>query len=313
MTDLSPVKKANILVICGPTASGKTAYGVQTALRYTGEILSVDSRQVYRNMNIGTGKDLQEYSIGGKTIPYHLIDIADPAEMYTLWHFQKDFYEAFRTVREKNRLPIAVGGTGLYLEAVLKNYQIPNVPEDVALRQELMSESKEKLRELLRGLSEELCAKTDMSSKKRIVRSIEIARYEKNHAVRWGHGNPPQFKPLILVVTLPREVLRMRIKRRLEQRFAQGMVEEVKELIDRGISEERLNLFGLEYKYISAFLYGRLSFQEMKDTLYQHICRFAKRQDTWFRGMPRRGLQTVSVPAGSFKIIEDLLCDVDFY
>lgn len=303
MTD-SPI---NCIVICGPTASGKTRLGVRVASWLGGEILSADSRQVFRGMDIGTGKDLAEYENNGRPVPYHLIDIADPSAIYSLWDYQQDFYAAFGKLREAGRLPVVVGGTGLYLEAVLKHYRIANVPEDVGLRRELMEQSREQLLARLETLDPSLLKQTDVSSKKRIVRSLEVAVYSRDHEVEWGIPDPPKVVPLILAIRVARPELRERIRRRLESRLEQGMIEEVERLIAAGISRERLDLFGMEYAHVGRHLAGETSREAMVEELCFAIGRLAKRQDTWFRGMERRGLPVTWLQGASFEQASELI------
>jgi tRNA dimethylallyltransferase len=279
-----------LIAVCGPTASGKTALAVELALHVGGEIISVDSRQVYRGMDIGTGKDLAEYRTGGGTVPCHLIDIVDPEHIYTLWHFQRDFYRVYGEIRSRGRLPVASGGSGLYLEAVLRHYRIPNVSENRALREELMKESKEALVARLEQLGPGLVDRTDLSSKKRVVRAIEIAL---SGAVlpesEQSSLDEPRIIPLVIGVRWERAILRQRIRQRLIRRLEQGMVEEVRGLMQKGISPERLDLFGLEYRHVHRYLGGRTGYDAMVEALYVDICRFAKRQETYFRGMECRG------------------------
>jgi tRNA dimethylallyltransferase len=279
----------NCCVICGPTASGKTSLGVALALEFAGEILSADSRQIYRGMDIGTGKDLHEYSTSEGVVPYHLIDIRDPEEVYTLHHYQTDFYAAFRDVIGRSRLPVVVGGTGLYIEAVLKHYRIPNVPENPETRKQLMRESAEELLLRLQALDPELYRNTDTSSKKRVVRSLEIALYGRDHEIRWSDENPPRIDPLVLAVRWPRRELHARINRRLEERLAHGMIGEVERILQSGVPRERFDLFGMEYKHIASYLDGTVPYREMVKNLRYAIHQLAKRQETWFRGMERRG------------------------
>jgi tRNA dimethylallyltransferase len=281
----------NCVVVCGPTASGKTALGVALALEFGGEILSADSRQVYRGMDIGTGKDLDEYDTPRGAVPYHLIDIRAPGEIYTLHHYQRDFYAAFRDIRARARLPVVVGGTGLYLEAVLRHYRIPNVPEDPELREGLMRADFGELLRRLRELDPGLYRSTDRSSKKRVVRALEIALYARGHEIEWSEENPPPIKPLVLAVRWPRHELRTRIDRRLEERLARGMIEEVERILQSGIRRDRFDLFGMEYRHVAAYLDGTVSRQEMVQNLRRAIHQLAKRQETWFRGMERRGIR----------------------
>jgi tRNA dimethylallyltransferase len=278
------------IVVCGPTACGKTRLGVRIAARLRGEILSADSRQVYRGMDIGTGKDLAEYGNDGDPIPCHLIDVAEPIEVYSLWHYQREFYRVFRLLRARGVMPVVVGGSGLYLEAVLKNYPVPNVPEDPGLRDELMRQPRERLLERLGRLDRELLARTDVSSRKRIVRSLEVALFARDNRVEWGHPDPPRIMPLVLAIRMQRAELRRRIRRRLEDRLDPGLVGEGERLSAAGIPRERFDQLGLEYRHVASFLAGEGSHEQMVEELYHSICRFAKRQDTWFRGMERRGI-----------------------
>ncbi len=286
MTD----SNANSLVICGPTASGKTSLGVALALEFRGEILSADSRQVYRGMDIGTGKDLHAYATTCKEVPYHLIDVRDPGDLYTLHQYQRDFYACFRDVRRRGRLPVVVGGTGLYIEAVLRRYRIPNVPEDRELRRSLMRESAEGLLLHLKTLDPALYRTTDTGSKKRVVRSLEIALYGRDHTITWSDENPPRIDPLVLGIRWPRGELHERIDRRLRQRLDQGMIGEVERILRGGVPRERFDLFGMEYRHVASYLDGAVSFQEMVCNLRRAIYQLAKRQETWFRGMQRRGI-----------------------
>lgn len=291
--------KINLIVICGPTASGKTGLGISTAFHYNGEIISADSRQVYRGMDIGTGKDLGEYKRNGREIPYHLIDIADPSDVYTVFHYRRDFLNAFKDIRARRKLPVMVGGTGLYIEAVLRDFQIPSIPENPILRRELMMKEKELLIDELKRADPLLYRKTDLSSKKRIVRSIEIAAGKKSQS----SGELPLFpelKPLVLCVKWERPALRERIAERLKNRLNDGMIDEVRGLLESGITMERFSLFGMEYKHIARFLSGEVTREQMVEELRIDICQLAKRQETWFRGMERRGVKMSYVPHADF-------------
>jgi tRNA dimethylallyltransferase len=287
---IMPGSEKNCLVICGPTASGKTSLGVELALEFSGEILSADSRQIYRGMDIGTGKDLHEYTTPRGAIPYHLIDIREPAEMYSLYHYQRDFYAAFHDVHGRSRLPVVVGGAGLYVEAVLKHYRIPNVPENPDIRKKLMRDSVEELLLRLRTLDPDLYRATDVNSKKRVIRSLEIALYGREHEIQWSGENPPHIEPLVLMVSWPRHELHARINRRLEERLAHGMIEEVEKILKSGIPRNRFDLFGMEYKHVASYLEGTVSCKDMVKNLRHAIHQLAKRQETWFRGMERRGI-----------------------
>jgi tRNA dimethylallyltransferase len=221
-------------------------------------------------------------------VRYHLIDIADPAHIYTLYHYQQDAYRVFAHIRTRQHLPILTGGTGLYIEAVLRGYRIPEVAEDPDLRKRLMTRGKEELTEELARVSPAWLARTDLSSKKRIVRALEIAHHAPHHPPE--SAPPPDLKPLVLVVAPPRPVLHERIHQRLLRRIEHGMIEEVHRLMDEGLSGERIDMLGLEYRHIARYLRGELSYETMVETLEREIRRFAKRQMTWFRGMERRGI-----------------------
>jgi tRNA dimethylallyltransferase len=281
----------NLLVICGATASGKTRLGVQVSLRLAGEIISADSRQIYRGMDIGTGKDLSEYHTPEGSVACHLIDVAEPAQIYTLYHYQRDFYKVLSDIRNRGRLPILTGGTGLYIEAVLKGYALPAVPEDAELRRDLMHRGKEELDERLRQLDRRLHERTDRSSKKRIVRAIEVAMHRSKNRPEEPDITRSDIRPLVLAVRRPRQVLHERIRRRLHQRMEEGMVEEVQKLLEQGIDRGRMALFGMEYKHITRYLCGDIGREKMLEVLERDIRRLAKRQMTWFRGMERRGIE----------------------
>jgi tRNA dimethylallyltransferase len=279
----------NLIAVCGPNASGKTRLGVALALHCGGEIISVDSRQVYRHLDIGTGKDLAEYDTPAGRLPHHLIDIVDPGEDYSLWEYQRDFYRVFEEINTRGRMPVAVGGTGLYLEAALKHYEIPNVPADEELRRELMLESVDSLKARLRTSDPDLYARTDISSKKRVVRALEVAEYSATHPVHWGQENPPEIRPLVIGVRWQREVLLRRIEERLDQRLAAGLVAEVGELLDMGVTREQLDRLGMEYRHVPRLLSGEATHEQMREDLLRDIGRLARRQETYFRGMERRG------------------------
>ena len=294
------VMDKNCVVVCGPTASGKTRLAARIARAVGGEVLSADSRQVYRGMDIGTGKDLCEYGEAGSAgfVPYHLIDIADPRDIYTLYDYQRDFYRAFGGVSGRGRLPVVAGGSGLYIEAVLKGYRIPPVPENADFRKSMMGESREALLDMLRGESPRVFARTDVSTKKRIVRALEVARFGDGG----GDVNDfPRIDPLILRVVWDRAELRARIERRLRERLEAGLVDEVSRLISSGIAPSRFALFGMEYKHAARYINGEVSYEEMAAQLLQDIFHLAKRQDTWFRGMERRGLTVHPIPCGEFE------------
>lgn len=284
------MKNFNILVICGPTASGKTTLAVQLALKYNGEIISGDSRQVFRGMDIGTGKDLDEYRTLSGDVLYHLIDIADPMEEYNLYRYISDFNNAFSSITSRGKLPVLAGGSGLYIEGALKNYNLHTAPEDPALRDSLKDKTKNELLEILRSESSEILKKTDTSSSRRIIRGIEIARYIRNNPDEQETGDGNILLPLIIGVLIQREELLKRIDTRLDQRLNNGMVEEVERLLKKGVTPEKLIRLGLEYRYCAMYLKNQISYKEMEDKLKTEIHKFSKRQMTWLRGMERRGL-----------------------
>lgn len=276
-----------MITILGPTASGKTPLAAALAHQINGEIISADSRQVYRRMDIGTGKDLEDY----QGVPYHLIDIVEPGTKYNLFQYQQDFYDAYRQIVERGVIPILCGGTGLYIEAVLKGYKLSPVPQDAELRQRLEGKTLEELTELLRTLKERngsvMHNTTDVDSCQRAIRAIEIEEYNL-HTPTPKRELPP-VDSLVIGVDIDREERRQKITRRLKQRLENGMVEEVKGLLDEGIPAEDLIYYGLEYKFVTEYITGQLTYDEMFKRLEIAIHQFAKRQMTWFRGMERRG------------------------
>ena len=278
------MEKKDLIVICGPTASGKTRLGVYLASHYNGEIISADSRQVYRGMDIGTGKDLNEYFINEKKIPCHLIDIANPQSVYTLFDYQKDFYKVYREIKLRNRVPFLVGGSGLYIEAVLKNYQIPAIPENEELREKLSGLEKEELKRELEKIDPDLYSRTDLSSKKRIIRALEIACYRRENPEKDEIRPVEKINPLVICTRWDRERLRKRIDLRLELRLQEGMVDEVRRILGSGISQKRYSLFGMEYGYLARYIEGEVSYTQAVEQLKHSIHQLAKRQETWFRG-----------------------------
>ena len=282
----------DLTVILGPTASGKTKFAVKMACEAGGEIISADSRQVYRGMDIGTGKDLDEYSYNGISIPYHLIDIVDAGTKYNLFEYHRDFLKAFDDIRSRGKHPILCGGTGLYIEAVTKNYLLPEVPPDPALREELQNLSMEELTHRLSSLKK-LHNTSDLDSKKRVIRAIEVAIYEHNHpstSEEKGKTTGSELNCRFIGISVDRDERNRRIDARLKYRLEHGMVEEVKGLLDKGIPPEDLIYYGLEYKFVTQYLINQLTYDEMKQRLAIAIHQFAKRQMTWFRGMERRGV-----------------------
>ena len=281
----------DILVICGPTACGKTRLAVAAARALGGEIISADSRQVYRGMDIGTGKDLQEYSDGGEAVPYHCIDIANPSENYSVRHFQRNCTAAIVDISSRGKLPVICGGTGLYVEAILRRYDIPPIPEDNEFRDRLMTENMENLDARLKAADPELWKKTDRSTAKRIVRALEILEYRGEADIVDPLVGLPMLKPVIIGINPGREETIRRIDARLESRLQSGMTNEVKELRNRGLSWDKIDRFGMEYRFISRYHQGLCSGLEMKKDLAIAIHQMAKRQVTYFRGFPRRGLE----------------------
>lgn len=276
----------DLITILGPTASGKTPLAAALASRLDSEIISADSRQVYRGMDLGTGKDLADYTVAGKTIPYHLIDIVDPGYKYNVFEYQRDFLQAYQSVRERGKLPILCGGTGLYLEAVLKGYRLIPVPENPELRNRLSDKSLDELTRILSSYKK-LHNSTDVDTVKRAIRAIEIEEYYLTQDVE--ERSFPTINSLIIGVDIDRELRREKITRRLKQRLDEGMVDEVRRLIAGGVSPDDLIYYGLEYKYLTLYAIGELTFEEMFHQLEIAIHQFAKRQMTWFRGMERRG------------------------
>lgn len=288
------------LVIAGPTASGKTALAAEVAHRLGTEIFSMDSRQVYRGLDLGTGKDLHEYARFKPPVRYHLIDIVDPAQVYSLFRFQVDAYVALDTFLGQHGPglpPVLAGGTGLYLEAVLKRYAIAEVPENARLRAELMARDVRVLREELKTLNAELYARTDLTSKKRVVRALEIA-YTPRGAIPPSRLPDWELNPLIFVTKPDRITLRARIADRLRHRLEAGLVDEVRSLHEQGVSWDRLALLGMEYRQVAAHLRGEISLADMTAVLLHEIHLLAKRQETYFRGMVRRGLPVQWIDSG---------------
>jgi tRNA dimethylallyltransferase len=277
----------DMVVVTGPTASGKTGLAARLALRLGGEIISADSRQIYRQMDIGTGKDYSDYVVDGIKIPYHLIDIRDPGYRYSLFEYHRDFTEVLTDMRERNIFPVVCGGSGMYIDSVVSGYRLPEVPPDPLLRESLEDRTMEELTTILSSYRK-LHNVTDIDTRKRAVRAIEIEKYLADHGETVAGF--PVTKPLVTGVLYSREVRRKRISERLKSRLEEGMVEEVQKLLDRGIDPETLIYYGLEYKYITLFLTGKIGYDEMVSSLEIAIHQFAKRQMTWFRGMERRGV-----------------------
>lgn len=277
----------NLVTILGPTACGKTTLAVALANRLNTAIISADSRQVYRSMDLGTGKDLGEYSVNGREIPYHLIDIVDAGYKYNVFEFQRDFLKVYEDLRTEEQFPVLCGGTGMYLESVLRGYRLVEVPENKKLRESLAEKSLEELTGILCGYKQ-LHNTTDVDTCKRAIRAIEIEEYYRTNDVNIREF--PEIKSLTIGLDISRELRRERISRRLRERLEQGMVDEVRSLLSTGISPEDLIYYGLEYKYLTMYVIGQLTYEEMVTQLEIAIHQFAKRQMTYFRGMERRGV-----------------------
>ena len=282
-----------MITILGPTASGKTPVAAHLAAEIGGEIISADSRQVYRRMDIGTGKDLADYIVDGQQVSYHLIDICEPGTKYNLFEYQQDFFEVYQEIQGRDAVPILCGGTGLYIEAVLKGFHLSPVPQNQELRDSLEGKSLAELTEMLKDLKAKTGSNmhntTDVDSCQRAIRAIEIETYNLQHPT--PRRELPPVDSLIIGIDIDRELRREKITRRLKARLDGGMVEEVKALLDDGIPAENLIYYGLEYKFVTEYLTGALSYDEMVRRLEIAIHQFAKRQMTWFRGMERRGFE----------------------
>lgn len=278
----------NLITVLGPTAGGKTSFAANLAHELDTEIISADSRQVYRGMDLGTGKDMVDYTVNGHEVPCHLVDILPAGGKYNVFRYQKDFFDAYAKIEAKGKTPIMCGGTGLYLESIVRNYQLIDVPANPQLRADLEKYSLEELKDMLAKMKT-LHNTTDTDTKKRAIRGIEIETYVKE--------NPkivpayPKIDSLIFGIKNPRQLEREKIRKRLEQRLDEGMVEEMRKLMAGGISEEDLVYYGLEYKFVTLHAVGKLSYHDMLEQLYIAICQFAKRQMTWFRRMERMGIR----------------------
>lgn len=285
------MQNQKMITILGPTASGKTSVAAALALRTGGEIISADSRQVYRRMDIGTGKDLADYTIGGVHIPYHLIDIAEPGTKYNLFQYQQDFHTAYNDIRSRGKLPILCGGTGLYIEAVLGGYSLSPVPQNPKLRESLEGKSLDQLTQMLVQLKQKngsnMHNRTDVDTAQRAIRAIEIETYNLEHPT--PERQMPPVDSLVIGINIDRELRREKITRRLKARLEEGMCDEIRSLIDGGVNPDDLIYYGLEYKFVTEYVVGKTSYEEMFRQLEIAIHQFAKRQMTWFRGMERRG------------------------
>lgn len=279
----------NILpIIIGPTATGKTRLAALVAADINAEVICADSRQVYRDMNLGTGKDYDDYIVNGRKIPYHLMDIVDAGEKFNLFKFFEAFQQSYKDIVDRGKQPLVCGGTGMYVESIIKNYNMHPVPEDSEFRKSCESRSFEDLTEELKTYKT-LHNTTDLDTKKRLVRALEIARYERLHPVECKQS-ACLYVPLTIGVSVSREVRRERIERRFKERLASGMTDEVEALLAKGVPAETLIYYGLEYKYLTLYVTGKITRNEMEEQLLTAIFQFAKRQMTWFRGMERRGI-----------------------
>ena len=278
--------KYDLITILGPTASGKTSFAAALAYELNTEIISGDSRQIYKGMDIGTGKDLIDYTVKGKQIPYHLIDIVEPGYKYSIFEYQRDFLTVYNQLKDRNITPILCGGSGLYLESVLDSYELAQVPKNPKLRQELKNKSLKELSEIL-SQYKTLHNTTDIDTTNRAIRAIEIEMYyAKEKLPQRGF---PELKSLIIGVDIERDLRRKKITNRLKERLDEGMIQEVQHLLDKGLTPDDLIYYGLEYKFVTQHIIGELSFEEMFKQLEIAIHQFAKRQMTWFRRMERKG------------------------
>jgi len=282
-----------LITVLGPTASGKTAFAATLANALDTDVISADSRQVYREMTIGTGKDLDDYVVNGEPVPYHLIDICNPGEKYNIFRYQHDFHKVFEVIRSKGKTPILCGGSGLYIESVLKGYKLLDVPENPELRKHLQEKQLPELENLLKSYKT-LHNKTDVDTPQRAIRAIEIEEY-----YLMQNPNQRDYAPvnsLIIGIDVDREIRRNKISARLKKRLDEGMIDEIRRLLNNGLSPEELIYYGLEYKYVTLYITGILSCSEMFTQLETAIHQFAKRQMTWFRGMEKRGLTIQWMP-----------------
>ena len=288
---MAETKKYNCIILLGPTAVGKTAIGVALAHHFNGEIISADSRQTYCKLDIGSGKDLAEYQVNGLPVPYHLIDIISLPAEYTVYNYQQDFYKAFKDIQAHGKLPVVVGGTGMYLDAIVRDYQLVNLPENKELHEQLEATPLEVLAARLLELQPDLHVKADLQEKDRVIKALEIIEAKKA-GYDTTSVDRPQINPLIIGTTLPRPLMWENISIRLRERLEGGMLEEVQGIHDSGISWERLEKLGLEYRFCSQYLQGKIESKDMLfDQLFIAIRQFAKRQETWFRMMEKKGVE----------------------
>lgn len=293
----------NLIVILGPNASGKTRMAARLAKDLGTEIISADSRQVYRGMDIGTGKDLTDYVIDGVRVPHHLIDIVDPDHEFSVYEFQRRFLDCFSEIAARGKVPILAGGTGLYIESVLRRFRLLPVPEDPDLRRGFGGIGMDELARQLLDLNPRIHNTTDLGSRERVIRAIEIARYTRDHPD--ATVAMPEIRPLVFGISRDRKALRERITERLKRRLEEGMIEEVGRLHDAGLTWEALERFGLEYRYVSRYLRKEISREEMFNTLNIRIRQFAKRQETWFRGMGKRGIDVIWISGDDYEDLRE--------
>lgn len=296
----------DLIVILGPTASGKTKLAVELADNLSGEIISADSRQVYKGMDIGTGKDIDEYTLAGNKINYHLIDILSPMEEYNVSKFQKDFNKAILKIKDRKKLPILCGGTGLYIKAILLDYNIPQVEPNIKLRKNLENFTTKELIDKLNKISLQESIKTPLDTRRRIIRAIEVAMTKENK-INWNYKKSVIKHPLIFGIYYSRKIIRDRITKRLMERLNNGMIEEVKSLINSGITHDRLDSFGLEYRFINQFILGKTSKDEMITKLNVAIHQYAKKQMTFFRNMEKNGIKINWIKEGDLDNILNII------
>lgn len=285
---MQPATDPLLIVITGPTATGKTRTAAHLARALDGEIISADSRQVYRGMDIGSGKDLDDFVVDGYLVPYHLVDIVEPGYEYNVFEFLQDFEKAFQHIVKRKKQPVLCGGTGLYIDALLRGYNMVKVPEDPSLRARLSRMTMQELTEMLNRLRP-LHNTTDLTSRDRLVRAIEIEDYQKQNPE--SQIMLPSFRHILFGIHFEREIIRQRITQRLEERLRNGMIEEIERLLHKGLKPSQLTFYGLEYRYLTLYATGEISYQEMFNKLNTAIHQFAKRQMTWFRRMERLGFK----------------------
>ncbi len=295
---------ANLVAILGPTASGKTELAAQLALDFNGEIISADSRQVYRGMDIGTGKDLHDYTVNGVQIPYHLIDIIDPQNEFNLYEFLHHFYTAFEDITNRTKLPFLVGGTGLYLSAVVQKYNLKKADFSSPRAEELRNLDESRLLEIFLSKKTEIHNKTDLTNKDRLIKAILVAEAET-----YLKSKIPEINSVVIGISADRETIKVRITERLKKRLNSGMVEEVQKLVSSGVSYEKLESFGLEYRFVSLYLKGELNYNDMFLKLNTAIHKFAKRQMTWFRKMEREGVQIHWIGQAEYRKAKTIIQD----